>query len=107
MKAPLPEGPGPSARRASSPLYNLRASRRSLPREAAIEVEHLRRVYRTTVGVVRRRGKEVLAVDDLSFEVAPLLVGEFVVGTVYGLLGCSLFRWFEFQAKRRGTLEAF
>jgi ABC-2 type transport system permease protein len=39
--------------------------------------------------------------------VAPLLVGEFVVGAVYALLGYSLFRWFEFQAKRRGTLEAF
>jgi len=40
-------------------------------------------------------------------EVAPLLAGEFVVGAVYALLGYSLFRWFEMQAKRRGTLEAF
>jgi ABC-2 type transport system permease protein len=39
-------------------------------------------------------------------EVAPLLVGEFLVGLVYGGLGYSLFRWFEFQAKRKGTLEA-
>jgi ABC-2 type transport system permease protein len=39
--------------------------------------------------------------------VAPLLAGEVVVGAVYALLGYSLFRWFEFQAKRRGTLEAF
>jgi len=46
---------------------------------SAIEVENLRRVYRTTVGVVRRRVKEVLAVDDLSFEVAP--------GELFGLLG--------------------
>ncbi len=74
---------------------------------AAIEVEHLRRVYRTTVGVVRRRGEEVLAVDDLSFEVAPLVLGEFVVGTGNNLLWYSRLRWFEFQAKRRGTLEAF
>lgn len=74
---------------------------------AAIEVEHLRRVYRTTAGVVRRSGKEVVAVDDLSFEVAPLLVGEFVVGMVYAFLGYSLFRWFEFQAKRRRTLGGF
>jgi len=46
---------------------------------SAIEVENLRRVYRTTVGVVRRRAKEVLAVDDLSFEVA--------AGELFGLLG--------------------
>jgi hypothetical protein len=74
---------------------------------AAIEVEHLRRVYRTTVGVVRRRGEEVLAVDDLSFEVSPLLLGEFLVGVFYASLGYALFRWFELRAKRRGTLEAF
>jgi ABC-2 type transport system ATP-binding protein len=81
---------------------------------SAIEVEHLRRIYRTTVGVVRRRAKEILAVDDLSFEVAP--------GERFGMLGPNgagktttvkllktllipLFRWFEFQAKRRGTLK--
>ena len=40
-------------------------------------------------------------------EVAPLLVGELVVGVIYALLGYTLFRWFELQAKRRGTLEAF
>jgi len=40
-------------------------------------------------------------------EVAPLVLGELAVGAVYALLGYSLFRWFEFQAKRRGTLEAF
>jgi ABC-2 type transport system ATP-binding protein len=45
----------------------------------AIEVENLRRVYRTTVGVVRRRAKEVLAVDGLSFDVAP--------GELFGVLG--------------------
>jgi len=31
--------------------------------------------------------------------------GEFVVGAMYVLVGYALFRWFEFQAKRRGTLE--
>ena len=46
---------------------------------SAIEVEHLRRVYRTTIGVVRRQAKEVLAVDDLSFQVAP--------GELFGVLG--------------------
>jgi ABC-2 type transport system ATP-binding protein len=45
----------------------------------AIEVENLRRVYRTTVGVLRRRVKEVLAVDDLSFAVTE--------GELFGLLG--------------------
>jgi ABC-2 type transport system permease protein len=37
----------------------------------------------------------------------PLLAGELLVGLVYVALGYSLFRWFEFQAKRRGTLEGF
>jgi len=40
-------------------------------------------------------------------DAAPLLLGELAVGAVYAVLGYSLFRWFEFQAKRRGTLEAF
>jgi ABC-2 type transport system permease protein len=40
-------------------------------------------------------------------DVAPLLAGEALLGLLYILLGYSLFRWFEFQAKRRGTLEAF
>jgi len=38
-------------------------------------------------------------------EIAPLLTGEFLIGTIYALLGYALFRWFEFQARRRGTLE--
>ncbi len=45
----------------------------------AIEVEHLRRVYRPTIGVIRRKVKEVIAVDDVSFEVRP--------GELFGLLG--------------------
>jgi ABC-2 type transport system permease protein len=40
-------------------------------------------------------------------DVAPLLTGEALIGVVYVLLGYSLFRWFEFQAKRRGTIESF
>jgi ABC-2 type transport system permease protein len=39
--------------------------------------------------------------------VAPLIAGEVAVGAAYILLGYVLFRWFEFQARRRGTLEAF
>lgn len=40
-------------------------------------------------------------------DVAPLLAGELAVGMIYALLGFALFSWFEAQAKRRGTLEAF
>jgi ABC-2 type transport system permease protein len=48
--------------------------------------------------------RSVIAGASLA-EVAPLLAGELLVGLVYIFLGYSLFRWFEFQAKRRGTLE--
>jgi ABC-2 type transport system ATP-binding protein len=44
-----------------------------------IEVRNLRRVYKTTIGVVRRRTKEVVAVEDISFGVSP--------GELFGLLG--------------------
>jgi ABC-2 type transport system permease protein len=37
--------------------------------------------------------------------VAPLLVQEVAIGAVYALVGYFMFRWFEIQAKRRGTLE--
>jgi ABC-2 type transport system permease protein len=40
-------------------------------------------------------------------EVTPLLAGEFLIGVIYVLLGYVLFRWFEYEAKRRGTLEVF
>jgi len=40
-------------------------------------------------------------------QVVPLITGELIIGVVYVLLGYALFRWFEFQARRRGTLEAF
>jgi hypothetical protein len=29
------------------------------------------------------------------------------MGLIYALLGFALFSWFESQARRRGTLEAF
>jgi len=45
----------------------------------AIEVEHLRRVYRAQIGVFNRSIKEVVAVDDISFEVQQ--------GELFGLLG--------------------
>lgn len=40
-------------------------------------------------------------------EVLPLLGGELWIGLVYTVFGFILFRWFEQQAKKRGTLEAF
>jgi ABC-2 type transport system ATP-binding protein len=45
----------------------------------AIEVQNLRRVFRTTLGVFKRSIKEVVAVEDVSFAVAS--------GELFGLLG--------------------
>lgn len=45
----------------------------------AIEVSHLRRIFKTNVGRIRRQSKEVVAVDDVSFEVRE--------GELFGLLG--------------------
>ena len=45
----------------------------------AIEVEHLRRVYKTTIGVIRRKIKEIVAVDDINFSIEP--------GELFGLVG--------------------
>ncbi len=45
----------------------------------AIEVSHLRRIYKVIIGVVRRSIKEVIAVDDISFEVES--------GELFGLVG--------------------
>jgi ABC-2 type transport system ATP-binding protein len=45
----------------------------------AIEVNHLNRVYRAQIGVFNRSIKEVVAVDDISFEVQ--------AGELFGLLG--------------------
>src|SRR5512137_741822 len=45
----------------------------------AIEVSHLRRVFKTHIGVIRRTVKEVQAVEDISFSVED--------GELFGLLG--------------------
>lgn len=45
----------------------------------AIEVKDLRRVYKTTIGVIRRHTKEVVAVEGISFDVAQ--------GELFGVLG--------------------
>jgi ABC-2 type transport system permease protein len=38
-------------------------------------------------------------------DVAPLLLGELVIGLIYVMVGYRMFRWFEHQAKQRGSLE--
>lgn len=45
----------------------------------SIEVKNLKRIYRATIGVIRRTVKEVIAVDDISFEIKE--------GELFGLLG--------------------
>lgn len=45
----------------------------------AVEVNHLRRVFNPTSGVFRRQKKEIVAVNDISFDVRP--------GELFGLLG--------------------
>lgn len=66
---------------------------------SAIEVINLQRDFQTTIGVFKREKKTVTAVKDISFEIAD--------GELFGLLGYTLFRWFEITAKKRGTLEVF
>jgi ABC-2 type transport system ATP-binding protein len=46
---------------------------------SAIALDHLRRVFLTTTGTFRRQRKEIVAVDDLSIEVAD--------GELFGVLG--------------------
>jgi len=45
----------------------------------AVEVDHLKRIFKTTIGVLRRKSKEVIAVDDISFDIKR--------GELFGLLG--------------------
>src|SRR5579859_216801 len=45
----------------------------------AIEVTDLRRVYKSTIGVFKRKTKEIVAVEGISFDVRP--------GELFGLLG--------------------
>lgn len=45
----------------------------------AITVQNLRRIYRTHIGILRRKAKEVVAVQDISFDVQD--------GELFGLLG--------------------
>ncbi|MEN8173321.1 MAG: ABC transporter permease, partial [Chloroflexota bacterium] len=50
--------------------------------------------------------RELVAGASLS-QVSDLLLGELLIGGFYALIGFSMFAWFEVQAKKRGTLEAF
>jgi ABC-2 type transport system ATP-binding protein len=45
----------------------------------AIEVSHLRRTFKSNIGVIKRTAKEIVAVDDVSFEIQE--------GELFGLLG--------------------
>ena len=45
----------------------------------AIEVSHLRRTFKSTIGVIKRTTKEIVAVEDVSFEIQE--------GELFGLLG--------------------
>ena len=45
----------------------------------SIEIKNLKRVYRATSGVIRRTTKEIVAVDDISFDIKE--------GELFGLLG--------------------
>lgn len=50
--------------------------------------------------------RQLIAGHSLA-EIRPLLLEELAIGAFFALLGYSLFRWFEFVAKKRGTLEVF
>jgi ABC-2 type transport system ATP-binding protein len=45
----------------------------------AIEISHLRRTFKSNIGVIKRTTKEIVAVDDVSFEIQE--------GELFGLLG--------------------
>ncbi len=45
----------------------------------AIDISHLRRVFKTFIGVIKRTTKEVVAVEDISFDIKE--------GELFGLLG--------------------
>lgn len=48
--------------------------------------------------------REIIAGSSFA-SISNLLTGELLIGVVYTILGYALYRAFEFEAKRRGTLE--
>lgn len=67
-------------------------------------MQSISQVLPLTRGIAAAR---VLIAGGQLSDVAPLLAGEFLLGAIYISIGYVMFRWFEVQAKRRGTLEAF
>lgn len=67
-------------------------------------VRSLSNVLPLTRGIASARA--IIGGEGFS-EVKHLVGGELLVGAVYIFLGYMLFRWFEFQAKKRGTIESF
>jgi ABC-2 type transport system permease protein len=55
-----------------------------------------------TRGIAAARG---LIAGKPPSDILPLVLGELAIGIFFVLAGYLLFRWFEMQAKRRGTLE--
>jgi ABC-2 type transport system permease protein len=68
-----------------------------------IWMQNISNVLPLTRGIAAAR--KIIAGGDFD-SVASLILGEFLIGGMYVFLGYTFFRWFEFQAKRRGTLEA-
>ncbi len=53
------------------------------------------------------RSARLLVNGAILTEVSSLLLSELAIGLTYALAGFIFFSWFEFQARKRGTLEAF
>jgi len=66
-----------SVPRATRPAFQLQ--KENLPAVTAVEVRNLRRVFKARIGIIRRKTKEVIAVDGISFDVGQ--------GELFGLLG--------------------
>lgn len=60
-------------------IRQLGKGKSTLNNVCAIDVSHLRKIYTTITGFIRRRKKETIAVDDISFSIEK--------GELFGLLG--------------------
>ncbi len=58
-----------------------------------------------TPSALKKHVRDLSVVEIETFGIAPLLVNEIGIGIIYGWLGYFLFKWFEYQAKRKGSLE--